>query len=76
MKEKNCYSCKYYEDESALESEAGCKLAFRLDLNSVACGEISKQDLIDIGLTKETNENWECRWKNKKNNPHKKMNKQ
>jgi len=49
--DKNCYKCKKYESESKSEAEAGCKLAFNLDLSSVLDGTIPEWVADEIGTT-------------------------
>jgi len=46
----NCQKCSLYEDESTDISEAGCKLAFELDMGRIT-GTISEEAAQGIGYT-------------------------
>ena len=47
-KDKNCYQCDNYESETTCEEEAGCKLAFYIDLGFIE-GTIPLWAARDIG---------------------------
>ena len=46
----NCYKCKKYENESTKIEDAGCKLAFSLDLASVSDGKMDMDIAEQIGI--------------------------
>ena len=46
----NCCRCKKYECESATEEEAGCRLAFNLDLGCIT-GDVPEDVCNEIGMT-------------------------
>lgn len=48
-KDRNCSLCDKYEDESTKVEEAGCKLAFYIDLGSVSDGTIPKAIADEFG---------------------------
>lgn len=52
--DNNCAKCNKYENESKTEDEAGCKLAFYLDLGSIT-GVIPLWVGIQIGYTHKIN---------------------
>lgn len=65
--EDNCCQCSKYENISTCEAEAGCKLAFHLDM--AACGgeEVPQRTIDAIGYDAEKNRiNRVCNQINKK----------
>ncbi len=46
--EQNCDQCKLYENQSTDENEAGCKLAFNIDVGFIS-GEIRLEIAKEIG---------------------------
>ena len=48
--EKNCYRCQRYENQSTRIEEAGCPMAFCLDLGAVGEGEIPAMYADRIGI--------------------------
>ena len=49
-KDQNCNLCEKYEDESEVIEDAGCPMAFSIDLASITDGEISLKMAKKIGL--------------------------
>jgi len=47
-KENNCDQCKKYESESSTPEEAGCRLAFWLDMGSIS-GTVAEDVCNEIG---------------------------
>lgn len=54
--EHNCLQCEKYECESSTEEEAGCKLAFQLDLSTMADNVIEELTVDSIGFTRKNTE--------------------
>ena len=50
----NCYQCSKYENESTCEADAGCKLAFFLDMGAIGY-EVPMEILMEVGWNAEKN---------------------
>lgn len=51
----NCDNCEKYENESVEPEQAGCKLAYYIDLASVTDGTIPKWVADRVGFTEKKN---------------------